>query len=581
MLRIFAALALLLTAWAPASAARLALVIGNDNYAEVTRLEKARNDATAIGAVLGNLGFSVSLVTDASRREMNRSIQDFVNLVNPGDTAMVFYAGHGVEIDGENYLLPIDTPDASGGQAEFISAEAISLDDLLERLRARKAQLNIVILDACRNNPFSAKGTRSLGGNQGLARISAPQGTFVMYSADVGEAALDRLAKDDPNPNSVFTRTLIPLLQKPGLDLVDTARDVRRKVRDLASTIRHEQTPAYYDAVLGDFFFTDAQPGAGKDPPSDPALPKQAELPAKARLPQARALFVTGGEKDSIRLWDAKAGNLISELEGEKIVLSTLAFIDGGNALAVAGTDGALFSYSLPQFKKTRAVYPGFRVTSLAQLPDGTLLAGGDNGTLAALSAKTWEVVWQEQSHSAIVSPILLADGGKRMITASADGLVIETDPATGKLLQSARTLPGKAITDITFVSASTLAAAHEDGTIAFINLQDGRVFSAFDGNKGWISALAAAPEGDSFVSAGVDGSIATWVPGATVPSAQFKAHGDLVSAASFVALDGRDRLVSAGFDGLVHVWDRQSNQSLTTLDHGSAILHFDIHKGS
>ncbi len=245
---------------------RVALVVGNNDYANVIRLHKAVNDATTMSQTLRSIGFDVTEAINVSRRDMNFAVQGFVNQIEPGDIAMVFFAGHGVEIRGENFLLPVDIPDATPGQEDFVKGEAISLNDILLRLKRRKARLNIVILDACRDNPFTRSAGRSLGASRGLARVSAPKGTFVMYSADAGEQALDRLNDNDRNANSVFTRTLVPMLKQPGLDLVSIARETRRKVRKLALGVSHEQTPAYYDAVLGDFFFTSKGP-APVEPP--------------------------------------------------------------------------------------------------------------------------------------------------------------------------------------------------------------------------------------------------------------------------------------------------------------------------
>lgn len=268
--RIIAAVLLLLAFSGTAiSETRKALVIGNDAYQNVAVLQKAVQDADAMAGTLRGLGFEVTPVRNSARREMNLSIQRFIRSVDPGDVAMVFYAGHGVEIDGENFLLPTDIPNARVGEEGFVKGESISLNGILDGLKARNARVNIVILDACRNNPFERIAGRSLGATRGLARIASPGGTFVMYSADAGEEALDRLGDSDSNPNSVFTRTLIPLLKTPGYDLVRLAREVRRQVRKLAATVRHTQTPAYYDAVLGDFHFSapkEAQPPALSQP---------------------------------------------------------------------------------------------------------------------------------------------------------------------------------------------------------------------------------------------------------------------------------------------------------------------------
>lgn len=576
------------------AAKRVALVIGNDAYRNIVALKKAVNDAEAMQQALTGLGFEVVRATDVTRREMNRAIQEFTAKVQEGDIAMLFYAGHGVEINGKNYLLPVDIPAADQDQSEFIQAESMAVDGLLERLRGRNAQLNLLVLDACRNNPFARSGTRSLGADKGLARIAAPQGTFVMYSADVGEAALDRLSEDDSNPNSVFTRTLIPLMQRSDLDLVDTAREVRRQVRTLAESVRHEQTPAYYDAVLGDFYFSGKTQDLSKLP-EKPSLDLEkltslrtpgvdSDIRPEINLPTTkpagskveRAMVVTGGEKDSIRLWDAETASMISELKGEKIEISTLKLTNGGRTLVVAAQDGALFSYQMPKFKKIQSVYPGFRVSAIAEADDGTLLIGGENGMLAALNPLTYQIAWQKQTHGDIVSPVLVQQTGKTIVTASGDGTVAISDLATGDLLRRVFTTPGKSITDIDLVTASTLIAVHEDGTIAYLNLEGEKVLASFPGNKGWISSVALSPDHGSFVTAGVDGSISFWTIGTDRPQKIFSAHSDVASGAKFVGVQNGNRMISTGFDGTLLLWDEGGEQVLAELDHGSAILYFD-----
>ena len=210
-----------------------------------------------------------------SRTETNRKLQDFLNRIEPGDVALFYFAGHGVEIAGANYLLPIDIPEATPGNEEFLKSEAISLSAVLDGLRDRKARVNILVIDACRDNPFAIKTGRSVGGTRGLALVVPPQGTFIMYSAGAGEAALDRLSDADPEPNSVFTRTFVPLLAQGGLNLPELARETRRRVHDLAASSGHSQTPAYYDEVLGDFSF-----GLGSGPEAVAPSPKTQGVPS-------------------------------------------------------------------------------------------------------------------------------------------------------------------------------------------------------------------------------------------------------------------------------------------------------------
>ncbi len=251
----------------PASAElRLAFVVGNDAYTEVPRLQKAVNDAEALAATLAAQGYEVTLVRDADRREMNRSLSDFTARLGSGDTAFVFFAGHGVEIAGENYLLPVDIVAPDSGDGDFVASESIALSRLLDRVRATGARATIAVIDACRDNPFETTTGRSIGGTRGLGRIAAPEGTFVIFSAGAGQLALDRLSDDDPDPNSVFTRALLPRLSRPGLELRDLVSATRLEVRDLARIGNHEQFPAYYDELLGPFYLIPLSDAAARDP---------------------------------------------------------------------------------------------------------------------------------------------------------------------------------------------------------------------------------------------------------------------------------------------------------------------------
>lgn len=235
-----------------AQARRLALVVGNDAYEKLPRLQKAVGDARSVGATLANLGYSVIKGENVSRREMNRLFADFEQQVQPGDTTFFFFAGHGVSIGAENFLLPTDMPRPRENEAGLVQDEAHSVNALIQRIQSRHAAANIFILDACRDNPFAATGVRSIGGTRGLGRTDAPTGVFVLYSAGIGQSALDRLSDSDADPNSVFTRKLIPLLQTPGLTHVQLAKRLQSQVSSLAGSIAHAQQPAYYDQIIGE-----------------------------------------------------------------------------------------------------------------------------------------------------------------------------------------------------------------------------------------------------------------------------------------------------------------------------------------
>jgi hypothetical protein len=276
---------------------RLALVIGNDAYQNVDPLRKAVNDARAVAASLRRLGFAVSLGENLSRRAFVQQLASFEARLKPGDTAFVFYAGHGVEIEGANYLLPVDIPKAGAGQQSVLKDEAISTDGLIQRLKARGTRAQIVVLDACRENPFRDAAGRSVGGARGLGPSQATSGVFILYSAGIGEVALDRLSDSDADANSVFTRTLVPLMENPNFSLVTLAKETRTRVKSLAETVGHRQSPAYYDEIDGDLFL--ARPGG--QPAPQVARVEPVPGPPPAALPAAPLAPPVAAPREDLR----------------------------------------------------------------------------------------------------------------------------------------------------------------------------------------------------------------------------------------------------------------------------------------
>ncbi len=230
---------------------RVALIIGNDKYDSLQPLQKAVNDARAVAERLGKLGFDVILVENANRRTMSEKLTVLTGKIGRGDTAFVFYAGHGVAIKDGNYLLPTDTPQVNEGQESLLTREGIGADTIIDALQERGARVIVMVLDACRENPFKKAGSRGVGSSGGLGEMRAPEGVFVLYSAGFGQTALDRLSDNDANANSVFTRTLVPLLDRPGLSLQELAKITQTEVKKLSGSVNHVQMPAYYDQIDG------------------------------------------------------------------------------------------------------------------------------------------------------------------------------------------------------------------------------------------------------------------------------------------------------------------------------------------
>jgi hypothetical protein len=232
---------------------RLALVIGNNNYKDIPKLEKAVGDAEAIAASLSKLGYQVTTALDLDRRGLNLALAKLYSSIEPGDTVLVHYSGHGVQIENDNYLLPTDVPAPDDGNAELLKSESIRLLTLIDTLGEKGAGARILIIDACRDNPFAVGGKRSIGGTRGLANVATAKGTFIMYSAGAGQAALDRLGDADTETTSVYTRVLLSRLANPSIKLRDLAASVRDDVEKMGKTVGHEQRPAYYDDLPADF----------------------------------------------------------------------------------------------------------------------------------------------------------------------------------------------------------------------------------------------------------------------------------------------------------------------------------------
>jgi hypothetical protein len=254
---------------------RIALAIGNDLYPNLPadrQLRKAANDATTIAGTLRSLGFEVIVGTNLGRQAMIDKLAEFTARLQPGDTAALFFAGHGVAIAGVNYLIPSDVPAVTEGAEARVRGASLAEPDLIAELQARSVRVALLVIDACRDNPFPRAAGRSIGNTRGLADAKPARGIFTLYSAGIGQTALDRLGGNDAAHNSVFTRIFAEQLKRPDLHLGDLAVEVRERVAELAlkatdergQPAPHEQTPAYYDQTLGGRIYLAGQPGAGR-----------------------------------------------------------------------------------------------------------------------------------------------------------------------------------------------------------------------------------------------------------------------------------------------------------------------------
>lgn len=225
---------------------RVALVVGNGAYKQ-SPLTNSVNDAVDLNASLKNLGFQTLLVQNASLAMMRQKTREFAELALNADVALIFFSGHGIEYRGNNYLIPTSTGSLKEFEVEDETFNVARWMDMLETQKgANKQRVNIVILDACRDNAFS-RGWRNT--NRGLARMDAPSGTILAYATAPGKLASDGTAGER---NSPYTKNLLRAIQQPNVPVEQVFKDVRRMV---VEQTKGEQVPWENSSLIGNFVF--------------------------------------------------------------------------------------------------------------------------------------------------------------------------------------------------------------------------------------------------------------------------------------------------------------------------------------
>ena len=285
---------LLLTLASPEARAekRIALVVGNAGYQNVTPLANAANDATLIADTLRNVGFSLvgnSAQLNLDKPSFDRVVQAFGNQLLGADVALFYYAGHGIQIRGSNYLVPVSANPVREADVDF---QMVDVALILRQMEGSGTKLNLVILDACRNNPFGGRGLRASDG--GLAQIRAPEGTLLSYATQPGNVALDGAGRNSP-----YTTALAETMRRPGLDIFQTFNQVGLLVK--RATGGAQQPWVSSSPIDGSFYFAGqgkqevaaAQPQAAVPQTATPQPALQRPVPAQSTLEQRALAFVT------------------------------------------------------------------------------------------------------------------------------------------------------------------------------------------------------------------------------------------------------------------------------------------------
>ena len=265
---------------------RVALVIGNGTYLHSMPLKTPANDASEMTEMLQKLGFEVSRTLNADLSEMTKSINDWTQKLGNNDIALFYFAGHGAEIDGENFLFPIDANPKNKADVAF---EAYPVSRVLGKLATTKVLTNIILLDACRNNPFIQRWSQIIGDVGGLANMSAPKGTFIGFAARPGE-----IASDGNRVKSLYTEAILKTIQLPNLTIDQIFNQVNKYVRSVSEG---NQMPFKSSSLEDDFYFS--KTSNGKDSKPMPIISEEGLTKPTTRkfmdLPFAEAIYVAGG----------------------------------------------------------------------------------------------------------------------------------------------------------------------------------------------------------------------------------------------------------------------------------------------
>jgi len=286
---------------AAAEGRRVALVIGNGAYGNVPALLNPPNDASDIAAALKRLGFTVSLATNASFDEMRRGLIALGRDAAGADMAALYFAGHGMEINGENWLIPID---AALKRDTDAANEAISLQSVMLQV-SNTTSLGLVILDACRDNPFAVRMNRSLATRAatmgGLGRIEPTGNVLVAYAARDGTTALDGDARNSP-----FAAALLRNIEAPGVEVTFMFRNVRD---DVIEATRNQQQPFVYGSLSRKAIYLAGPPPAGADGAAlpavvSPAAPRGPSSTIDPALVGTWEIMVPNGRGQSRWIWE-------------------------------------------------------------------------------------------------------------------------------------------------------------------------------------------------------------------------------------------------------------------------------------
>jgi len=519
---------------------KYALVIGNGAYSGISRLNNPVNDANDMAAALQSLGFTVDKVLDGNLDQIENAVIRLRNrlAVTKNSYGFFFYAGHGVQSNGINYLIPVGVNIPTENS---LRDRAVSVQWALNELNDAGNELNVVVLDACRDNPFGW----ARSGNRGLSVITnQPADSIIVYATSAGSTAADGTGR-----NGLFTAQLLKNIKTPGLEVKEI---FNRTGADVAQASDRKQIPAVYIQFFGNAYLGSKPVVAPATPPSSISEAAQREQDVVAQSEREasghtdgviRAVFSPDGKQivstswdSTIKLWDAATGRLIRTfLHTDIIAYDFVAFSPDGKQIITH--QGGMFINNQLHVAKIQLldVATGREIRIFSD----------DNSRIIAFSPDSKQIIY--------------SDGNKTIkLRDTTTGSLIRTFSGSDVVHCVAFSPDGKQI-----ISGHSKDNNYTNYPIKLWDVATGREIRTFSGNTEMVSSVAFSPDGRQFVSASTDKTVKLWDVATGLLIRTFSGHLGNVFSATF-SPDGR-QIVSASTDKTVKLWDVPMGREIRT----------------
>jgi len=565
---------------------RVALVIGNAGY-KTAPLRNPVNDARIMAATLRELGFEVTALENGGRRKMILAIRDFGNALKRGGVGLFYYSGHGIEVRGRNYMIPVGAQVENEDEVEF---EGVDAGRVLRAMERANNEMNIVILDACRNNPFQRSFTAA---TQGLARMDAPQGTFISYATAPG-----RVASDGSGRNGLYTEQLVKHMKTPGLPIEAMFKRVREEVYKKS---KKKQVPWSASSLLGNFTFRKAEPV--KPPPVVADLPRSAApvapvAPIAARrtldeeeefwktiknsrevedilsyletYPQGRFAAIARVKIRQLRRATRPTPErprkrlrqpLHATLKGHRHRVQGVAFSPNRKTLASVSLDRTFKVWDVESgnliisSKRVRS-----RMYAVAFSPDGAMaLTGNRKGTIGIWNPENASLVSTFKAHRKNVNSVAFSPDGKFIVTASDDETVKIWDVTAKTIYRVLKGHDDDVYSAVFSPDGNMVASASDDETVILWDVESGQILRTLRGHKHDVNTVAFSPDGRTLASGSADKTVILWDVRSGGIIRRLKQHTSYVFSVAF-SPDGK-YLASSSRDRSVLLWEVETGR--------------------